>query len=417
MEEIKKQEMFEKCLIDDEYYYEVMSNPLLSPTYSEMLNFESFKTGITAEECERRLLRKKVDLFKEITKEFQKEIVGEEDSIRALIVICMSRLVKNKKTTSFHTIINSESGSGKDFILNKFENLFSEVTTKYSRVSAKALDYKGSSEQEIEEGFTWDGKILILSDVNNEILNNDTLKTFLSDGSQTAIVTDGKLIERHIRGIPVVLMSSYKCDPEHELLRRLNILNLDESEEQTKRIMQFDYDERTDYKKLKWMVRKFKEHNVIIPFKNELVNLMSSNIYMRTYFSKILDFVKSVAIINQFNRGMKKNDIVAEIEDYEIAKEILEKMSYGTNFRPLALSEKARLKRLREYFGSNYFTLTEAANEFGTAKSTLSEQLTRLEYDNYLERVNFKDEYDSCRIKYHLLDDKKPSLPLLSRKS
>jgi DNA-binding MarR family transcriptional regulator len=409
--EQQKIELFNKCIDDEDYYYDIICNPILSPFYQEQLNKEADKTGISADECEKRLFRKRINLFELVFKEFSKEIVGEEKPIKTIFVICMSRLLKNKKNTSFHTIINSESGAGKDFILNRFESLFSDITIKYSRISAKALDYKGADKKSIAEGFTWEGKILILSDVNNDIINNDTLKTFLSDGSQTAIVNDGVLKERQISGIPVVLMSSYKCDPEHELLRRLNILNLDESKEQTRKIMEFEQTENINYNKLKGLINLFKPYKVNIPFRSELVSMMEDNIHMRTYFPKILDFVKTITIINQFHRKKTKNELIAEKEDYNVAKDILENMSYGTHYKPLSLNEKTRLKRLKELFGDKYFTLTEAVNEFGLAKSTMSEHLTKFEYDGYLERVTTIDDYDVSKIKYHIIEEIKPTLP------
>jgi DNA-binding transcriptional ArsR family regulator len=411
MEEKLKREVFEKCMADSEYCEEVKNNPVLFPTYRDILMEESEKRGISIEEMEKKM---KLDLLKEIQRELSKEIVGEEKTIRALTFICMSIFLVNKKNTSFHTVINSESGSGKDFILDKFGKLFHQASIKYSRISSKALDYKGTSKVDKAQEFTWNGKILILTDINNEILNNDTLKVFLSDGSKTAIVQDGYLKEREIDGIPVVLMSSYKCDPEHELLRRVNLINLDESKEQTRRIMKFEKKEEINYQRLNKMLETFNDYVVVIPFKNEIIEKLSEHIHMRTYFNKIMDFIKVATTINQKRRDVNKNnELVAIKQDYLLAKEVLENMSYGTNFIPIPIAEKKRLNRLIEFFNDKWFTLTEVTNEFGLAKSTICEHLSKLEEDGYLEKVRMMDQYDNCRIKYHVISDStnKPKLP------
>jgi DNA-binding MarR family transcriptional regulator len=138
---------------------------------------------------------------------------------------------------------------------------------------------------------------------------------------------------------------------------------------------------------------------------------MEDDIHMRTYFNKILDFIKTITIINQFNREIVKNELIATKEDYKIAKNVLEKMSYGNHFKPMALKDRERLKRLRDYFGINSFTLTEAVNEFGLQKSTMSEHLTKLVNEGYIERYNSIDEFGNSKTKYILLVETKPELP------
>jgi hypothetical protein len=215
----------------------------------------------------------KMDLIPEIIDEFSKEIAGERELLTNLLYIVGGRWVKNKNPLSFHTILNSESGSGKDFIISRIIKLFDygEDYEEYTRISPRALDYLHSNNQ----NFSWNNKFLLLHDVDDEILNSSTMKLFLTEGSQTAIVDKGIVLVKKVNGRPIVLMTTAYSDPNIEQLRRVNIMNLDESPDQTKKILQLQaqrslqshsIDTKINYEKLKKIVSKNKEVLVKIPF-------------------------------------------------------------------------------------------------------------------------------------------------------
>ena len=83
---------------------------------------------------EQEKFRKKLHILKDpvlvplIIDEIHKEVVGETDTILALININSVRLVKNAQPTSSNIILNSKSRAGKDHVANNtYKVIMNEV--------------------------------------------------------------------------------------------------------------------------------------------------------------------------------------------------------------------------------------------------------------------------------------------------
>lgn len=74
------------------------------------------------------------------------------------------------------------------------------------------------------------------------------------------------------------------------------------------------------------------EHRVIVPFGEELARLMpeAQDVRLRRDFDKVLSCVKTIALLHQCQRERTKNgEIVATIDDYAIARDLLESSFYA----------------------------------------------------------------------------------------
>jgi len=103
-----------------------------------------------------------------VADELTKEIAGEKELLINILYMLGGKFVINKNPLSFHTVINAESGGGKDYILSRVINIFEENKTfeRYTRISMRALDYLHAN----DKNFSWDGMFLVLHDVDENIL-------------------------------------------------------------------------------------------------------------------------------------------------------------------------------------------------------------------------------------------------------
>jgi len=362
-------------------------------------------------------------MIQPIVEELSKEIAGERELLTNLLYMVGGNLVLNKNPLSYHTVLNSESGAGKDFILSRVMKIFNENIDyeRYTRITPRALDYLHANETE----FSWDGMFLVLHDVDENILNSSTMKLFLTEGSKTAIVDKGFVWMKHVKGRPIVFMTTAYSDPSIEQLRRVNILNLDESEEQTKRILktQSEFslnedqpDRKINYSKIKEFMSNLKPVKVKIPFTDKIIERVAcSDIHIRTFFPKILDLIKSSTAWNQRERDRENGFVLANEFDYENIRYLVNSFAHGTTFRPLSLARKEALTNLRDNFGEGeLFSVSDFSNVEGITYEGARKQLRGLVKENYVEIVREKDEqYNKTYTRYRLLPAKKIQLPTI----
>ena len=363
-------------------------------------------------------LIKSDDLLQETIKELGKEVVGEQKTLKIIILTIGSKWVKNKNETSFHTLLNSNSGSGKDFILGKVIRILFEIADyeDYTRISSRALDYLHTSKEDEINGFSWNNKFLVLHDIDENILNSSTLKLFLTEGTKTAIVHDGKVKQRSVDGKPIVLMTSAYSDPNKEQLRRINIINLDESPEQTKAILRHQASEKSlkvNYDKLRSLFYGLNSYEVLIPYADKIAEKLSyQDVFMRTFFTKILDYIKASCTLNQNKRIKQNNKLIANIEDYNNAKFVIENLSTGINFKPLSLRRKQLIDSLNHEFKHEWFSIKELQRITGFSYSSAYEHISKFIEDGFLDSRSHTDDYTTKPInQYKIKEIQKIKLP------
>lgn len=263
-------------------------------------------------------LVKRPDYFDLLFRETDKKIVGEED-IRIILInnFLGGRLVKNAKPTSFNGMASSSSGSGKDHITKSILELLPSHYRKHkTRLSPQALSYWHPSDK--EPFWTWDGQVLYCEDVTSNFLNSDTLKIMMSGGSDISIVKDQGLIEIKINGSPIFALTSAKGQPNDELNRRVSVFTLDESQEQTEKVLNFQtFQKNEGYSEgLINTAYLLSRVEVFIPNIKELRKQFSKNLYSRTNFPRLLDFIRASCAINQYSRDKNEfGQMISNIED------------------------------------------------------------------------------------------------------
>lgn len=342
------------------------------------------------------------ELFNKITEEeFDKKIVGEIET-RKVLFLCAAggRLVKNCQIASFNSIVNDEAGAGKDYITNAvLEILPKEYYIKKTRITPAVFTYWHTEEKEPD--WTWNGKVFYCEDISEPVLNSDVFKVMCSSGSSATILDkNGNVKEINIRGKPVMITTTASSVPSSETIRRNILLNLDSTQDQTKAIMK-----RHSEFKQKGIVpeynpiytkamRYLKPAKVKIPFADKIdPSFPSENLIMRTGYPRFLDLIAASAAFHQFQRKTDEEGfILAQKEDYELARTCFSKVSSNKYAIPLTINQRKILEhfeKMPELSGSakelhnkmNFMSFSSFRVNLGIlTKYSILE--TRLEVDN-----------------------------------
>lgn len=348
---------------------------------------------------------KSPDLMKILVKETNKFVAGEEESIQALGLASCGRLVKNSNKTSFNIIPNDESGTGKDYVTKRVLDVFVPKTHReyISRISKTALNYMHAAEQ--EPNWSWDGKILYLSDVSDDVLNSEVLKVFTSDATKANIVQDGKSVEHTINGKPCIFATTAASTPGKEQLRRFTLMPLDSSAAQTERIKDFiaEIDSTGNEPEhnpiLVEAMEGLDRAKVIVPFSKALSKSFPSATIVRTAFGRFNDYIKASATLHQFQREKKDESIIANLDDYECAKVVFEKMYSAGNIMPITQNGRMVLNTMKKMDASihnsedttlvekhEFWTVSEIEQKAGFSNRGLRDILDALIDSKYIEK-------------------------------
>lgn len=291
---------------------------------------------------------KRPNLFNEITeKEFEKKIVGELRT-RKVIFLCAAggRLVENAQIASFNLLVNDVSGSGKDYVTKAvLEILPKDIYVKKTKISPAVFTYWHNSK--FEPLWTWDGKVFYNEDISEISLNSDVFKVMCSSGSSATIVKDQRALEIEIKGKPVMITTTASAIPNPELMRRFGFTSLDSSQDQTRAIMK-----RHSEFRVKGIVPEYdyaytealacmERCKVKIPFAEKIYPHFSDHdIIMRTGYPRFLDFIAASAAFHQFQRKKDGEFIIAEGQDYDIARECFLVLCSNRFMIPLTINQK-----------------------------------------------------------------------------
>jgi len=292
------------------------------------------------------------NLFKEITEEeFDKRIVGEKESRKVIFLCANGRLVENCQTASYNLLVNDDAGVGKDYVTEAVLSIFpKDFYIHKTRISPAVFTYWHNPK--FEPQWTWDGKIFYPEDISESVLNSDVFKVMCSKGSSATIVINQVAYEIDIAGKPIMITTTATATPNPELTRRFVILNLDSSENQTKAIMK----RHSEFKK-KGIVPEYnqdyteamkylKRVKVKIPFADLIdKHFPADNVIMRTHYPRFLDFICASAGFHQYQRQKDKEGfILAEAQDYEIARDCFLKLCSNRFMISLTINQKRILE-------------------------------------------------------------------------
>jgi hypothetical protein len=246
-------------------------------------------------------------------------IIGEERNRLLLYLVGMSF----KTPYPLHAIIYSSSGAGKSHLLNTIgECVPSHQTMSFSRISSKALYYFGTEKL--------NNKLLLFQDFDG--VDKDglyALRELQSNGSVSSSVTEKKQIGGNV---PKQNLTSAKFSSIGATTRNIYtdnesrsiVMTIDESEEQTQRIIAFQgalssgaiqKETLQEYKmQLSNITAMLEDIEIINPFANKL-QLPSSVKMHRRLNQHFQDFVCLVTYMHQHQRKVKNNVIETTKED------------------------------------------------------------------------------------------------------
>lgn len=325
------------------------------------------------------------------------DIVGEDTSKLLLFVILATSLTDN----SLGAIVTGESSAGKSHLVNKVAKHFNNVT-EYTRITAASPDRSG-------QDFT--NRILYVGELYGAERAQGTIRVLISEGKlrlwTTTTNEEGRLTTDCIEttGVPVFVSTTTTVRPDGELLNRLFLISVDESDDQTKRILEFEArkamytsrddetDDTTPYLGglLNGMVLEHLGHYKI-PYADWLAKMFPITLRARRDFKKLLALIGSIAILHTYQRPIvygapsarptKRYSVAFPIDLY-LALRVCDK-----SLRETLRSMDDRTTRCLDIFKntSSDVTISQAAERLNISQRRAGEILNELTNKDYLTK-------------------------------
>lgn len=284
---------------------------------------------------------KNPELMSNIIKELDKVAVGEHHAKSCLLLV-FAQIYVADPYMKLNILINAKSSTGKSYVMKQVKEIFPSGNIIYfTRVTPRALDYY-PHKKVIDDGFTWDDKILILEDAEEVVLNSDSIKVWMSEGQRTLLLKNQTAILRDLPGTPIICMTFASGIPKTEVLSRCLLISLDESPLQTQSVIshlikKYQKKDKKDIDELMtYALSKLEKRPVYIPFADKLEFLFPiDNVRIRRYFSMFCELIRSSAVLHQRRRKLDQEGIAATGQDYDIAREVIQGIFKNENMEPL----------------------------------------------------------------------------------
>jgi energy-coupling factor transporter ATP-binding protein EcfA2 len=319
-------------------------------------------------------------------------VTGEETSRIFLFVIASSYKMKN----TLHALIQGSSGSGKTRLLKIISELMpTEDVKKYTRVTDSSF-YN-------QEEYFFVNKLVCFEDYDGlkedaqlavrELQSNEILRSSTSIKEENGKIGGG---EKTVRG-PIASMG---CTTKGELyednISRCFVIAVDESREQTQRVIQYQNKVAAGIidKKREKEVREFLQNCIRLLKPCEVVNPYAGSITLPPEAHKIRRLnelyqclVKQITLLNQYQR--KKDEqgrLISAKEDLQAAcaimfESILLKVDeLDGSLRQFYEKLKAFVEKQGRDYEFNRFEIREATGVSKTQQHRYIQQLITLEY-------------------------------------
>ncbi len=345
------------------------------------------------------------DLLKSLNQLIEKAgIIGEENSRLLLFLITISYLNKSP----LHGIVQGSSGSGKTHIISRIADLMpQEDVLRFTRITESSLYNWGE--------FDLFQKIIIIEDLDGlkedalyalrELISNQILSSLTSIKDKKG---NNKSTNKIVKGQFSSLSATTKGELYEDNMNRSFIIAINESEEQTEKIINYqnrrnagEVDKNEEQKAINFIqkiVRNLKHYEVINPFATQiqLPNNVKNKRRLNEMFQSI---IKQITLIHQFQREVKNDFLVTEIEDIENAVEILFE-SIILKIDELDGSLRQFFEKLKKAFKEESFTRFDAMEVTGFKKTQLQFYLNELVRLEYLKQIGYANKGFKYKISY-----------------
>lgn len=259
----------------------------------------------------------------------QAGIIGEENSRKLLFVIASTY----KMETPLHALVQGTSGSGKSHLINIIGSCFPpEDVISMTRVTSKSF-YHYTKDELVD-------KLILIQDYDG--LDEEAQFAFRELQSAGNISSSTTYKDRYgnlmsavktVRSHFASLLATTKAEVYYDNMSRSLITGVDESEEQTKRIITHQnkklagvIDSREERKAKEFLqncMRCIKPYEVVNPYADKVFLPFEAKM-LRRLNSHFQAFVKQITILHQYQRKRDQfNRLIAEPEDLRVACEIM----------------------------------------------------------------------------------------------
>ncbi|MDP2161196.1 MAG: CHC2 zinc finger domain-containing protein [Flavobacterium sp.] len=328
------------------------------------------------------------NLLQELNKLIEQSgIVGEQNSRLLLFIIASSYKTKQP----LHAIVQGSSGSGKTHLISKIADIIpQEDVLRFTRITESSLYNWGEYELV--------NKLLIIEDLDGlkeeamfamrELISNQRLSSSVSIKDKKGNI---KSTKKEVKGVFSSLSATTKGEIYEDNMSRSFLLAVDESQDQTDRIISYqnkriageinEKDQEKAKELLQKIIRALKVEEVQNPYATQIQ--LPENVHKKRRLNEMFQsIIKQITIINQYQRRTNNGRIVTEIIDIENAVEILFE-SIILKIDELDGSLRQFFEKLKKKFKTDDFTRFEAMEATGFKKTQLQyyiNQLVQLEY-------------------------------------
>lgn len=312
-------------------------------------------------------------------------LIGEDHNK----LMCYLAAVSRKMDNPLNILMLSSSGAGKSILQDKTIKLLPpEDVIRTSSISNKALFYMESLK----------GKLLALEEAAGM---NDTyaIRTLISEGYLSMeSVSGGKLRSMRVEGGCSVFQTTTNPEINAETKSRFFVLGVDESREQTRKILKSQREAHT----LEGLIGNLEEQNIIHKhhtFQRMLKPLSVVNPYAKYLFyeddrlqarrdqPKFLNLCRIVAFLNQLQKDVKSYQSIEYIEvtksDIDTAVKLASEV-IGMSLDDLSIPARDLLSQLNAMLPKgkerqkSSFTRTDVMNHTGWTRTRLHIHLKEL---------------------------------------
>ena len=333
-------------------------------------------------------------------------IVGEENSRLLLFLIIISYMNKSP----IHAIVQGSSGSGKTHIISRIADLMpGEDVLRFTRITESSLYNWGE--------FDLFRKIIIIEDLDGlkedalyalrELISNQFLSSSVSMKDKKG---NNKSTRKEVKGQFSSLSATTKGETYEDNMSRSFLIAVDESKEQTTRIIENqnkrnagEIDPKESQKAVSFIqaiVRNLKHYEVINPFATKL-QLPEKVHKIRRLNEMYQAVIKQVTFLNQYQRQLTKdNQLITEIEDIEQATEILFE-SIILKVDELDGSLRQFFERLKKYVKNDNeeFILRDIRQDLSISKTQIFRYIHTLLELEYIKQIGG---YSNKGIRYKI---------------
>lgn len=328
----------------------------------------------------------------------QSGIIGEEDNRMMLFVIASCY----KMPYLLHALIQGTSGEGKSHLLNSIaECMPQEDVFNATRVSKKSF-YNYHDKQltnkliliQDYEGLDEEAQYAFREMQSAKFLSSSTVVKDMFGQNKGKI----KLVKTHFSS----LTATTKAEVYFDNMSRSVVVGVDESQEQTLRIIQeqnkkiagvLDNEKEQQAKQiLRNCMRVLKSYEVVNPFADKLMLPLEAKM-LRRLNSQFQNFVSQITILHQYQRKTDgRGRLISTKADIEVAVEIFFS-AIMVKVDELDSSTRQFFEKMKQYVkkqpkGTTHrFTAKEIRQELNSAKTTNFKYFTILKELEYIQAV------------------------------